>query len=500
MLALEKEGAHDAPLDESTWLTAKAVVRGRSHRTNNKPCQDACAFYTGVRGKWMVAVVSDGAGSASRADEGARLVAEGVAAGVIAASFKLEARGPGVWLKDHVHRTVLDVRDQLRDKGANIDEFKCTLVGVLVGPAGGIFFHVGDGAALASRVATRGDEQSLTDREAMLWGDLVLSGPENGEYANETYFITQNDWEKHLRIDVLSDTPDIIALMTDGALPLVVQRQRPNAPFMDPVVRQLLRAHDGAARGALLEEYLSNPEVDSITDDDKTLFIAIHRRLLTIPPDKLVSGVSTRELSPQVEEPRSIGSTARLRLASASHSAPSVSGMRRTASLTLVLAGAATVLAMVSTALSASVLCQHAPGGRVAEASEFAAIAAPPAPSGRSTESMPEPSDTLTSISPQPAASIAPAASPVAVDATPPTSIVRPMVPRAAAKAASPIATTSAKPAVDAPVPAPPPSASGAPPPPMTAETASAPNRPTAGPWPPSIAGSAPSTPIATAH
>lgn len=160
------------------WLIAKAVVRGKSHIDKNTPCQDCCDVQTSADGRWLVAVVSDGAGTAARSEEGARLVSQGITSSLIGEIPKIEARGPGVWLKDRVHAILIDLRERLRNAGDSIQDFNCTLVGVMVGPTGGFFFHIGDGAAIGSRVVVVDDGALGSDRGVRLWNDVVISEPE----------------------------------------------------------------------------------------------------------------------------------------------------------------------------------------------------------------------------------------------------------------------------------------------------------------------------------
>jgi hypothetical protein len=288
---------------ESEWLITSAVVQGKSHLDSGVPCQDACHAATTADGRWLVAAVSDGAGSAPRSREASAFVARHVASALIAETAKIEARGPGVWLKDRVHAIVIEAREQLREMGPDIAEFHCTLLGVLLGPTGGFFFHVGDGAALAS---SAGLQETSGKAALKLWRKVILSEPENGEYVNETYFITQDDWDKHLRSLVLPDDIDIIALMTDGAMPFVIQKGRPYAPFIDPVIAKLLDTPDPQERQATLESYLASPATYGITGDDKTLFIAIRGRLRGRTPVILAPSVQeeTGSAKAQAEHPR----------------------------------------------------------------------------------------------------------------------------------------------------------------------------------------------------
>ncbi len=283
---------------DDTWLITRAVVRGTGHVKLGTPCQDYCEARLSRDGRWLVAAVCDGAGSASRSDEGAQVVAEAVTAGLIAEISTIETLGPGVWLKDRVHAILLGARQHLRSRGGAIRDFNCTLVGVLIGPTGGFFFHVGDGAGVASRAVlkTEADGDSVQDR-LFVWEDLVISPPENGEVANETYFVTQDEWDKHLRSKSIPSGADIVMLMSDGGMEFVLPRQQINPSWITPVIGQLLKTDDDDARSRLVEGYLADPEAAPVTSDDKTIFIAMRRRLLA------QAGLALSKAAPVTTEP-----------------------------------------------------------------------------------------------------------------------------------------------------------------------------------------------------
>jgi hypothetical protein len=102
-----------------------------------------------------------------------------------------------------------------------------------------------------------------------------VSLPENGEYANETYFVTGDGWQAHLRLLPIPEPVTMIALMSDGAAPFVMQRGLGGLfrPFMDPVEQYLSTATQEAGDDALAG-LLGDPRTHAITSDDKTLLIA----------------------------------------------------------------------------------------------------------------------------------------------------------------------------------------------------------------------------------
>jgi protein phosphatase 2C-like protein len=113
-------------------------------------------------------------------------------------------------------------------------------------------------------------------------GELVAATtPQNGEYANETFFLTSGDGAP--RYTATLPPACAIALLTDGLLPLAVDLRdcRPHAPFFDPLFA--FAAARGAGRGADAElaAFLESDRVAARTDDDTTLVLAVRRSALT---------------------------------------------------------------------------------------------------------------------------------------------------------------------------------------------------------------------------
>jgi hypothetical protein len=240
------------------WAFAKASVRGASHIQGGSPCQDASVVCTDDSGKWVVAVVSDGAGSAARAEEGAKHVSEKFTSALLALANELDSAEPGAWITDFVVQKVLDTRSELRNLGGdeNIRDFHCTLVACLISQSGGFAIHIGDGAIFGQAVSE--------DLE-------LISAPENGEYANETYFITESNWTQHLRVTPFSSMQWLF-LCTDGGAALAMRNEKTaKVGFVYPVLKALADAEDNVTRDKIIETFISDPKADTVTADDKTL-------------------------------------------------------------------------------------------------------------------------------------------------------------------------------------------------------------------------------------
>ena len=243
-----------------TWAAASRI--GTSHIRNGTPCQDAhrCFERDGV----LVAIASDGAGSASHGHHGAALTCRTFATGIGAA-----LREDGLPDDETLHAIVDNLRDRVAHvasgRGLVMRDFAATLVAVVAGEAGTLAVHVGDGAAVG--------------RDAAGWRSL--SWPESGEFAGTTYFVT-DDGGARLRISRTDERPDRVAVMTDGIerLALDLANARPHGPFFDGVTRPL-DAVSSHGRSPLvsggLGAFLAGDAVNARTDDDKTLVLA--RRL-----------------------------------------------------------------------------------------------------------------------------------------------------------------------------------------------------------------------------
>ncbi len=249
------------------WKTVGVSVAGFSHQAAGTPCQDFHAVCPLENG-WLVGTVSDGAGSAARCAEGAKAICEGLVehlAGHVVqlddcSGFTLETDTARSWVVAGIQA----IRSRIIEIAASpcINDFHATLVGVIAGPNGGLFFHIGDGAACATDVEN--------------FSPSVLSPPENGEYANETYFFTQPDWERHLRLTPFDRQFNLLALMSDGVMPFALASgsAEPYEPFFGPLSRYL-NSHSREEGQCALAATLEKDAVRRITGDDKTLVWAL---------------------------------------------------------------------------------------------------------------------------------------------------------------------------------------------------------------------------------
>lgn len=234
-----------------TKIVAASVV-GCLHESKNLPCQD---YYKYVRAKNLVAVVSDGAGSAKYGKIGARVLCETVCDMLKNAKFEN--------MEKEVVNAVKTVRKKLclhrfnKSKKENgLADFAATLVGVVYTKNKGLFFHIGDGAAI-----------SLDEKNS-----FVASRPENGCFSCETFFFTQQAWFENLRFTKFDNSKNIF-LMSDGLTSFAfcsdfsdIERK-----FIDPINNFLNNEQNIAKSRKALVNTLNTPRAQKLNPDDKTL-------------------------------------------------------------------------------------------------------------------------------------------------------------------------------------------------------------------------------------
>src|SRR5829696_838542 len=221
------------------WRHLAASVQGASHVRSGVPCQDF-SVVVDLADRGLLLACSDGAGSAQRADVGAETACRAL---VDAVHRFADTGGRIDTLTMETAATWLDavraaIQSQADAESLPTREFACTLLAALVGEGSSAFLQVGDGAIVAATAAAS---------EVVFW-------PEQGEYANTTYFVTGVDAHQRLRLDVRPTPVHDVALFTDGLqhIALRYETRVPHQPFFDPMFARL-RADDRwpDLRGAL---------------------------------------------------------------------------------------------------------------------------------------------------------------------------------------------------------------------------------------------------------
>jgi hypothetical protein len=248
-----------------------AAVRGPDHERDDTPCQDAWA-YTAAGERGAVLCLCDGAGSAAHSDIGAQTVVAAVVE-AFSALAPVASDTPTGTLTAALSETLTDaLRDaciegrhalirEAAARGLTPADLACTLIAVAAWGGLVAVVHIGDGAVIGRMRAT---------------GELVmLSAPERGEFANETWFITSASWSERLRVSIHEGVEAVCAL-TDGCQGAsMVGGILPFAPFCTPLFDFATEVTDVAVACAEVAQLLDAAALRRSSGDDKTLAVAL---------------------------------------------------------------------------------------------------------------------------------------------------------------------------------------------------------------------------------
>jgi hypothetical protein len=264
------------------WRYSFASVVGTYHGNLGQPCQDSsfCDVIFDVQNEpILLAIASDGAGSAKFAEESAKLICKTI----LEQSTLFFQQGGNfqdisketifTWISYFNHKVALEAES----RKVSLHEFACTLLIAILGLNQAIFAQVGDGAIVV------GDHSTPEEYSYMFW-------PEKGEYENETVFVTEKSALERIQFVQSPYKFDEIALFTDGIQRLVLNymSQTVHIPFFKQMFARI--PYEGIGRlpefDLFLEKYLSSPQINSRTNDDRTLIIATRKISLDLEPKK----------------------------------------------------------------------------------------------------------------------------------------------------------------------------------------------------------------------
>ena len=251
---------------------AGATRIGRRHEADGTTNQDSFQYRTVPDQQILVAAVSDGAGSAPKSQLGssaAVLHAVNVTTDELVHNAPLEAA-----LRSGFEAAMAAIhRIAQRDRHHDVSGYHATLVLTAWTPDGIAAIQVGDGAA----IVTTPD------------GPKMLTVPQQGEYANETYFITMPQ-ATDIAFFNHTDEADGLIIFTDGLQKQAVDfaHKRPHTEFINDAITA--SAHEPAqpqssirssswssiqsSADLLLQEWLSKEQVAENNSDDSTIIVA----------------------------------------------------------------------------------------------------------------------------------------------------------------------------------------------------------------------------------
>ncbi len=253
-----------------SWKVAASSVTGSSHTTRGESGQDSCRAGS-IRiadDEFFIGLVADGAGSTANGGRGAEIACDTTYTAIIDC---LRQDGDISHITDEIVRQwVTRSRDAIaaeaEGNGRKVRDYACTFLGAVAGNGHALFFQIGDGAIVV---------RDGGDYETIFW-------PEQGEYANTTFFITDEAFIERLNILHAGSAPEEVALFTDGlqTLALSFAQKKAHAGFFQPL---FLALRNDPVSGfsdfaGQLRRFLLRDDVSARSDDDKTLVLAFRNQ------------------------------------------------------------------------------------------------------------------------------------------------------------------------------------------------------------------------------
>lgn len=271
----------------SRWKLAGASVIGKQHERAGGRCEDAWSSARRALpdGQEALAVcVSDGAGSAANGWAGALMVSRVLANWLVENSEKVFT-GAAVERKRVIASILKRVlRRAAAGSGAAIKSFACTVVAALTITDGRwLTVHLGDGGIVG-----------------LFGGALrIVSAPRKGEFANETFFVTDNDAIESIDVQT-GDAGDLepalqaFALFTDGVEGSLVNRRTGEVSRVLANMFDWLVNNPESDVAAALETNLSQVFRER-TGDDCSLAIAVQEPRPADTPQKAASSFAAAD-------------------------------------------------------------------------------------------------------------------------------------------------------------------------------------------------------------
>ena len=182
------------------WDVTTVRRAGTYHETRGEACQDFTAF--AHNGAVTAIALADGAGSCSRAEDGARIAAE-ITAQLLARDAEQLESLEDTDIRHYVLMTVRMALDEYCwDEDVYLKDVGSTLLAAAATQNTLLVIHLGDGW-----IAQTDDEQNRT----------FLSLPENGRRRNQTYLTSMIPVLEHVRVQRIPiEHMDAVTLFSDG--------------------------------------------------------------------------------------------------------------------------------------------------------------------------------------------------------------------------------------------------------------------------------------------
>lgn len=246
------------------WRIVAASVCGTSHIKNQQLCQDAHHWQV-LANNVLVVAAADGAGSAKLGKVGSMIAVETAIAHLSIQNLHKDHLESDRLLTDLLTDTISVAKKAIEAEalaGDNqLHDLATTLIVMIATPSIVAVAQIGDGLAVAKNSV----------------GELLaLTMPSNGEYINETTFLTSINALDTLQIKLWREQIVNVGVLTDGLqmLALNMIMGEPHKPFFLPLFEFVANAEDRILAKEQLIKFLHSEKITQRTDDDLTLVLA----------------------------------------------------------------------------------------------------------------------------------------------------------------------------------------------------------------------------------
>lgn len=244
----------------SRWVAAGGVQQGKRHVQKGIPCQDAIAI--SQKNGVMAAALADGAGSASNSHIGSNIAVQTVVRELLKRFVSLHDSDEQD-IADHFCDALSKaLTSYAQHQSVSRRSLSSTLLFVGIKEQDMIVGHLGDGVIL-----------SIKNQKTE-----VLSTPERGEFANQTYLTMVGKWKEHLRISIETDSSlDALVLMSDGTADSFYLR---NEYEVAPAAKKLIDWYRDITSSEMAEivQYNLRERISERTPDDTSLVIVQQKK------------------------------------------------------------------------------------------------------------------------------------------------------------------------------------------------------------------------------
>lgn len=211
------------------WKIASAYVQGRGHVAKNVTCQDRTfkLIEKHEKGKFYGLSLADGAGTCEHSDIGAEIVTNKVLS-FLKSNFTSLYRSKNI-SKNIIYNIEKELKTVATQNNLDFNSLSSTLLFVAIKNKKFIIGHIGDGVI------------GMLDNKNKI---STISQPENGEFANSTFFTTSLKYKNRLRI-TKGTTKNCLGfiLMSDGTEESLYDKKNKQLINTSGVIINWLKAH-----------------------------------------------------------------------------------------------------------------------------------------------------------------------------------------------------------------------------------------------------------------